>query len=222
MTNFFVKLHNLSFFFLMIRRPPRSTLFPYTTLFRSYREHVEQRPHHRLHVLEMLPVRSEEHTSELQSRRDLVCRLLLEKKKISSVNSVASVYQWINNNLQMFLLKMRYTGVLGVASFANLLGILAVVFSFFFFNDTATTYIYTLSLHDALPISRKPLGATPITRYEPLSRTLRPIIPGSPRSEEHTSELQSRRDLVCRLLLEKKKKNSRTAYPDNQQKTTKH
>src|SRR6266496_5345306 len=69
------------FFFLMIRRPPRSTLFPYTTLFRS-REPVLH------HVADgddadepAILDRSEEHTSELQSRRDLVCRLLLEKKK---------------------------------------------------------------------------------------------------------------------------------------------
>src|SRR6266496_4728898 len=67
------------FFFLMIRRPPRSTLFPYTTLFRSRwppRPHRRGRPSGRWR-----PCRSEEHTSELQSRRDLVCRLLLEKKK---------------------------------------------------------------------------------------------------------------------------------------------
>src|SRR6266496_6011008 len=83
----------LFFFFLMIRRPPRSTLFPYTTLFRSTPRRrrasrdarrtapdrcragsrAAARPHPRR--------RSEEHTSELQSRRDLVCRLLLEKKK---------------------------------------------------------------------------------------------------------------------------------------------
>src|SRR5690349_24008674 len=73
----------------MIRRPPRSTLFPYTTLFRSHRyrrppaqtlDHVDA-----VHVgqpeVDGVDVRSEEHTSELQSRRDLVCRLLLEKKK---------------------------------------------------------------------------------------------------------------------------------------------
>src|SRR5690349_23553544 len=72
------------FFFLMIRRPPRSTLFPYTTLFRSQPHskafHATQVQLYSLS--EPLPVlRSEEHTSELQSRRDLVCRLLLEKKK---------------------------------------------------------------------------------------------------------------------------------------------
>src|SRR5947209_20494029 len=69
------------FFFLMIRRPPRSTLFPYTTLFRSRR-----RSHHRPPLAargrgDRRPLRSEEHTSELQSRQYLVCRLLLEKKK---------------------------------------------------------------------------------------------------------------------------------------------
>src|SRR6266496_4699273 len=66
------------FFFLMIRRPPRSTLFPYTTLFRSRPRCASSAwPSRRRWPLP----RSEEHTSELQSRRDLVCRLLLEKKK---------------------------------------------------------------------------------------------------------------------------------------------
>src|SRR5260221_13296144 len=81
------------FFFLMIRRPPRSTLFPYTTLFRSPR--VGHRGGNRNRTRRSFPggrgarglsgkerrVRSEEHTSELQSHSDLVCRLLLEKKK---------------------------------------------------------------------------------------------------------------------------------------------
>src|SRR5438874_11766459 len=71
----------------------------------------------------------------------------------------------------------------------------------FFFNDTATTEIYTLSLHDALPIS----VSLPRPTRAP-SRMGRSTRPGGSRSEEHTSELQSRRDLVCRLLLEKKKK----------------
>src|SRR2546426_2797158 len=76
----------------MIRRPPRSTLFPYTTLFRSRRAHlaahrVSHEPQHRVardvavRVVHSLEVRSEEHTSELQSPCNLVCRLLLEKKK---------------------------------------------------------------------------------------------------------------------------------------------
>src|SRR2546422_7854198 len=73
----------------MIRRPPRSTLFPYTTLFRSdalrvYRALLAQRPRDarlQARIAAILRVRSEEHTSELQSRLHLVCRLLLEKKK---------------------------------------------------------------------------------------------------------------------------------------------
>src|SRR5215203_7049482 len=67
------------FFFLMIRRPPRSTLFPYTTLFRSARRGHARSP--RWPLTRQRTSRSEEHTSELQSRQYLVCRLLLEKKK---------------------------------------------------------------------------------------------------------------------------------------------
>src|SRR5260370_7347579 len=79
----------------MIRRPPRSTLFPYTTLFRSHRrERYPPRPGCRADRARSpagrWPVRSEEHTSELQSHLNLVCRLLLEKKKKKSI-SVKSV-----------------------------------------------------------------------------------------------------------------------------------
>src|SRR5260221_8521921 len=84
---------------------------------------------------------------------------------------------------------------------------LPICFFFFFFNDTATTEIYTLSLHDALPISpaRSSCPCTrPARRRAPRSARAR-----TARSEEHTSELQSHSDLVCRLLLEKKKKNSK-------------
>src|SRR5215510_16213353 len=70
---------SIFFFFLMIRRPPRSTLFPYTTLFRST---TARRPSPRpICSMTVCCRRSEEHTSELQSRGHLVCRLLLEKKK---------------------------------------------------------------------------------------------------------------------------------------------
>src|SRR5215203_6870584 len=68
------------FFFLMIRRPPRSTLFPYTTLFRSIRCRRRRSRSHAA-TRSRPTYRSEEHTSELQSRQYLVCRLLLEKKK---------------------------------------------------------------------------------------------------------------------------------------------
>src|SRR5438445_1830008 len=75
--------------------------------------------------------------------------------------------------------------------------------SFFFFNATATTEIYTLSLHDALPIS-----TTPPATFTRMSTSPTPAKNCS-RSEEHTSELQSRQYLVCRLLLEKKKQTYR-------------
>src|SRR5256885_8671882 len=94
-----------------------------------------------------------------------------------------------------------------------------LLFIFFFFNDTATTEIYTLSLHDALPISIGPRPRQPF-----LQRVLRAVLPSGhapsgnerddgrmrqhQRSEEHTSELQSPCNLVCRLLLEKKKNNA--------------
>src|SRR3989442_11606162 len=83
--HYYQSLRVFFFFFLMIRRPPRSTLFPYTTLFRSPPPGVVQaldRPVLRGEGAGCgRPVRSEEHTSELQSRPHLVCRLLLEKKK---------------------------------------------------------------------------------------------------------------------------------------------
>src|SRR5574343_1609802 len=69
------------FFFLMIRRPPRSTLFPYTTLFRSRRHSFLRGTQLNADKPPQKPYRSEEHTSELQSHHDLVCRPLLEKKK---------------------------------------------------------------------------------------------------------------------------------------------
>src|SRR5256712_7738170 len=98
---------------------------------------------------------------------------------------------------------------------------------FFFFNDTATTEIYTLSLHDALPICAEPLSrlfaSVPHLHATPELKAMCPdadkfrVI--DERSEEHTSELQSRSDLVCRLLLEKKKKNHmyKTAVNDMQE-----
>src|SRR3989442_11514203 len=91
-----------------------------------------------------------------------------------------------------------------------------------FFNDTATTEIYTLSLHDALPIScRRAMTSALLcgTANSINSRIGRNWLPSSAssegtgkRSEEHTSELQSRPHLVCRLLLEKKKQNRTTTY----------
>src|SRR5258708_12043936 len=90
--------------------------------------------------------------------------------------------------------------------------LLLLIFIFFFFNDTATTEIYTLSLHDALPIY--PVRDAGAGVAEHRCHPVRPARGGTDaqrhRSEEHTSELQSPDHLVCRLLLEKKKKKPET------------
>src|SRR6266576_2513823 len=129
----------------MIRRPPRSTLFPYTTLFRSRR--CPTPPRDRPSPAPA-PSRSEEHTSELQSRRDLVCRLLLEKKR--SITKSRSTIQSCSRKLGKWLAFTRRL--------------------IFCFNDTATTEIYTLSLHDALPI----FFASIRTRLRPTRRCFAP------------------------------------------------
>src|SRR3989442_4656238 len=82
---------------------------------------------------------------------------------------------------------------------------IAVCVFFFFFNDTATTEIYTLSLHDALPIYGGPHPAPAALAFLPGIERYQQLHALDGRSEEHTSELQSRPHLVCRLLLEKKK-----------------
>src|SRR3954449_9098196 len=127
-------------------------------------------------------LRSEEHTSELQSHSHLVCRLLLENKNDSTRHAVRF---W------------GYDSAMETSFF-----VLADALRFFFFNDRATTEIYSLSLHDALPIYGRRLTAAfeALEAFPALaeSRTTR-----STRSEEHTSELQSHSHLVCRLLLEK-------------------
>src|SRR5438445_10052526 len=93
------------FFFLMIRRPPRSTLFPYTTLFRSLRRPQSWPESARLlrPRRSQLRPRSEEHTSELQSRQYLVCRLLLEKKKKKKIKK--TTLQPKKNKTQALVLK---------------------------------------------------------------------------------------------------------------------
>src|SRR5437660_7745959 len=97
--------------------------------------------------------------------------------------------------------------------FCRLLIFTILPFFFFFFNDTATTEIYTLSLHDALPIYggfHRRHHLTGSQRPPPLASACGVVVRG--RSEEHTSELQSRGHLVCRLLLEKKKKKEKKQH----------
>src|SRR6195256_3548047 len=177
------------FFFLMIRRPPRSTLFPYTTLFRSSPSRAERahRARPEIPAGEQVVQRSEEHTSELQSPMYLVCRLLLEKKK-TRWWSIQTTRIWNTSIPVKFLIVGNIAGRNS---------------SSFFFNDTATTEIYTLSLHDALPISLLlvELGFDAAIVDALDGQALEQFVE---RSEEHTSELQSLRHLVCRLLLEKK------------------
>src|SRR5215203_1243746 len=140
----------------MIRRPPRSTLFPYTTLFRSLppsrrRSSPPARPRSSARSK-----RSEEHTSELQSRQYLVCRLLLEKKK-TTLNVIAWPGEKAELVAPMFL---SFDPIAECQAFISTIEPNSGTATFnldFFFNDTATTEIYTLSLHDALPIGR-PLG----------------------------------------------------------------
>src|SRR6266581_3833814 len=129
----------------MIRRPPISTRLPCTTLFLSdlSGQHDAQAVHGIVHLVG--EIRSEEHTSELQSPVHLVCRLLLEKKKAyhdfrNSLSVFTTVVSKPSDNLAIV------DGCLKAFSTDKL-------FSPFFFNNTATTEIYTLSLHDALPIS---------------------------------------------------------------------
>src|SRR6266496_3985631 len=193
------------FFFLMIRRPPRSTLFPYTTLFRSPTWACRSAAPPCSPRTRGRTRRSEEHTSELQSRRDLVCRLLLEKKKTPTPAYLRSkpprtrIHRISRSPVLSATRSPVSFWIIGRAPAPR------PAASFFFFKDAATPEIYTLSLHDALPISIS-FNVHSRTSWALPARIRRNFLTGPCRSEEHTSELQSRRDLVCRLLLEKKKK----------------
>src|ERR1022692_1983332 len=137
----------------MIRRPPRSTLFPYTTLFRSTSLHHSQHEDLQRALGVSSGGRSEEHTSELQSPCNLVCRLLLEKKKThrdqAAEHTRALQGPWERGGAARRPFASATAG--GCASRPRKWRGARVCF-FFFFNDTATPEIYTLSLHDALPI----------------------------------------------------------------------
>src|ERR1039457_5761749 len=142
--------------------------------------------------------RSEEHTSELQSPCNLVCRLLLEKK---NKKRHTPMRQWPDATAPPAAESARHLRARPVATRPAVLvrDLLCTRLFCFFFNDTATTEIYTLSLHDALPISCRPRSQLGRVGARWPGRRM-----NTPRSEEHTSELQSPCNLVCRLLLEKK------------------
>src|SRR5256885_235155 len=223
------------FFFLMIRRPPRSTLFPYTTLFRSAARPARPgalrwcaRPvRGRLSGAGLRPGGGRDRKSTRLNSSHLVISyavFCLKKKKKNLQTSEANILhalklldlRWLARHVRECRCasdQHQFTRSLALAN--------QPVFSFFFFfNDTATTEIYTLSLHDALPICCSP-GASGCASMVRPSRSRSAFRSGSPtrrrsRSEEHTSELQSPCNLVCRLLLEKKKKKSsdlRGEYP---------
>src|SRR6266480_1177830 len=192
----------------MMPRPPRSTLFPYTTLFRSRPRLPGSRDGRVLGTpgRRLRGARSEEHTSELQSHVNLVCRLLREKKNARQVEGDAARHR---HNLQDA--DLHHVAGLGAVDVDRPGHRVRPASFFFFFNDTATTEIYTLSLHDALPISR--------TRGHFFAASKpRGFMSQPSRSEEHTSELQSHVNLVCRLLLEKKKKTLISHYKNNTEK----
>src|SRR5256885_1006207 len=210
----------------MIRRPPRSTLFPYTTLFRSIANctvrpgvntaaggtHTKPRD---------LPTESPTApcctASPLPASNSANPRPALDRKS-TRLNSSHLVISYA-----VFCLKKKKTILVYTQ--------ISLFFLFFFFNDTATTEIYTLSLHDALPIYRKLHRAArrehggrrhpheaPRPAHRVADRAVLHRLPAARveqrkpaarlRSEEHTSELQSPCNLVCRLLLEKKKNNT--------------
>src|SRR5258708_5591102 len=204
----------------MIRRPPRSTLFPYTTLFRS---HFCRIPHRwRAPMYSSFPAASRPSTiwrgfadrksTRLNSSHQIISYAVFCLKKKLEISSVRSRLQHCYEDGTEGPAEFPRTTVLShkpcgrLSLFFKLTSAWIVPFSFFF-NDTATTEIYTLSLHDALPISFLQDPAQ-VEGADVL------ILPGSKqtlddlawvrRSEEHTSELQSPDHLVCRLLLEKK------------------
>src|SRR5216684_4486252 len=172
----------------MIRRPPRSTLFPYTTLFRSGSARTSRSPTSARAFGHGRASRSEEHTSELQSRLHLVCRLLLEKKKQNGhQRDVKSERHGVRK-------KERHVG----RSLQRGTSPCAVVFFLMIRRPPRSTlFPYTTLFRSHLSA-----GIAFSLGYPDGERISRDEM----RSEEHTSELQSRLHLVCRLLLEKKKK----------------
>src|SRR6266702_3698862 len=132
----------------MIRRPPRSTLFPYTTLFRSSARTRLSPAARRWPPAPPSRRRSEEHTSELQSRGQIVCRLLLEKKKLAAAGFSNAGCEGGSSS--------AISGVGGNSHNGNVTGNFNIPVgsgnTVFFFIGAPATEIYTLSLHAALPI----------------------------------------------------------------------
>src|SRR3970282_1745880 len=189
------------FFFLMIRRPPRSTLFPYTTLFRSEFSRGVFRGCTCSDEIRWDLGGGDRKSTRLNSSHITISYAVFCLKKKKKICSVMRRAWWMPHALaweEVHHTRVRVTRCIRRVTISRHP---ATSILCFFFNDTATTEIYTLSLHDALPISILPLP------LRSLGVKLISLSKGGPilfRSEEHTSELQSHHDLVCRLLLEKK------------------
>src|SRR6266496_1618003 len=180
----------------MIRRPPRSTLFPYTTLFRSRARCSPSASNTSGPSRSRSGARDRKSTRLNSSDVEISYAVFCLKKKNGQPISSTLIHNAVAHgelDLARRCLGLSYS-VTRTVERGAVLGI-------FFFNDTATTEIYTLSLHDALPISRPDIIAATRLRGSSMPRSSEMVS----RSEEHTSELQSRRDVVCSLLLENKK-----------------
>src|SRR5438034_1050199 len=200
-----------------MRPRPTSTLFPYTTLFRSRRQPVRPpRPpgHHRAGRPPVPPrSRRDRKSTRLNSSHTVISYAVFCLKKKKAITEylhdvaryralIATHYHKLAQVVATLPRRRNYRVLV-----QELDGYVIFLHNFFS-TDAATTYINTLSLHDALPIS-PPASPTPAPPRSPSSRSTASPAPLPPRSEEHTSELQSHSDLVCRLLLEKKKGDHR-------------
>src|SRR6266496_1891733 len=205
---FFILCFPCCFFFLMIRRPPRSTLFPYTTLFRS--------PEQRRHPTSAVPPCStrgsrcsgDRKSTRLNSSHVEISYAVFCLKKKKNLNANIDVNKK-HLKVIIYIPHKVQVGILTVVRFSALLGSgglqISISIIFFFLRirrpPRSTLFPYT-TLFRAPGRSPARVGAC---RGPRASRRDRDCA----RSEEHTSELQSRRDLVCRLLLEKKKKKEK-------------
>src|SRR5229473_7552 len=203
----------------MIRRPPRSTLFPYTTLFRSTWPARRLRARRRRPACARGPGRSEEHTSELQSLAYLVCRLLLEKKKNEDrKDDEREAAAKKNDRGERALLPLGAHRVNAHGERRELDEYepnrrLLLFFLMLRRPPRSTLFPYTTLFRSC--------QACPCRAWRRL-RSLwgNAAAPGQARarSEEHTSELQSLAYLVCRLLLEKKKKKKTQRHLEKKEK----
>src|SRR5258708_4137640 len=207
----------------MIRRPPRSTLFPYTTLFRSQSEQCRPRQARPVAQFSLCPYCAADGSVQ-PGHRASMCPPDRKSTRLNSSHQIISYAVFClkkKNHRSRFLrrsdvrcLTLRCRRMVFLSFCLSITP--RLTFFLFFFNDTATTEIYTLSLHDALPISIRTMPTTPsatgssifplpLLRRRWLGAAWTSSVHVPPRSEEHTSELQSPDHLVCRLLLEKKK-----------------